>query len=37
MAVAPGRYGIWAVGEQLTPELAARIEELGYGAIWVGG
>jgi probable F420-dependent oxidoreductase len=37
MAVAPGRYGIWASGAQLTPELAARIEDLGYGAIWVGG
>jgi probable F420-dependent oxidoreductase len=36
MAVAPGRYGIWAVGDQLTPELAARIEQLGYGAIWIG-
>lgn len=36
MAVAPGRYGIWAVQDQLTPELAARIEQLGYGAIWIG-
>ncbi|MCW0215335.1 MAG: LLM class F420-dependent oxidoreductase [Pseudonocardia sp.] len=37
MAVAPGRYGIWAGGAQLTPELAAAIEQLGYGAIWIGG
>jgi probable F420-dependent oxidoreductase len=37
MTVAPGRYGIWAGGAQLTPELAATIEQLGYGAVWIGG
>jgi probable F420-dependent oxidoreductase len=37
MTVAPGRYGIWASGAQLTPELAVTIEQLGYGAVWIGG
>jgi probable F420-dependent oxidoreductase len=37
MTVAPGRYGIWAGGAQLTPELATTIEQLGYGAVWIGG
>ena len=37
MTVAPGRYGIWAGGAQLSPELAATIEQLGYGAVWIGG
>jgi len=37
MTVAPGRYGIWASGAQLTPELATTIEQLGYGAVWIGG
>ncbi|MEO6793441.1 MAG: LLM class F420-dependent oxidoreductase [Mycobacterium sp.] len=31
-----GRYGIWTAGSP-TPEQAAEIERLGYGAIWVGG
>lgn len=37
MTVAPGRYGVWAGGPDLSPELAATIEGLGYGAIWIGG
>src|SRR4051812_14605698 len=36
MAVGPGGDGVWGGGGQLTPELAARIEQLGYGAIWIG-
>ena len=32
-----GRFGIWRGGSQLTPELAAGIEKLGFGALWVGG
>ena len=32
-----GRFGIWRGGSQLTPELAAGIEQLGFGALWVGG
>jgi len=30
-----GRYGVW-MGGAPTPEDAAEIEKLGYGAIWVG-
>ncbi|HEY0813056.1 MAG TPA: LLM class F420-dependent oxidoreductase [Pseudonocardia sp.] len=37
MTVELGRYGIWRSGHELTPDLAAQIEALGYGAIWVGG
>jgi probable F420-dependent oxidoreductase len=37
MTVAPGRYGVWARGTDLSPELAKTIEELGYGAVWLGG
>jgi probable F420-dependent oxidoreductase len=31
-----GRYGVWTSGAP-TPQQAAEIEKLGYGAIWVGG
>lgn len=31
-----GRYGVWTAGPP-TPEQAAEIERLGYGAVWVGG
>lgn len=31
-----GAYGVWT-GGPVTPEQAAEIEKLGYGAIWVGG
>jgi probable F420-dependent oxidoreductase len=37
MTVAPGRYGIFARGTDLSPELAGTIERLGYGAVWIGG
>ncbi|MFR9803420.1 LLM class F420-dependent oxidoreductase [Pseudonocardia sp. RS010] len=37
MSVDLGRYGTWLRRDQLTPELATEIEELGYGAIWIGG
>ncbi|WP_181784045.1 LLM class F420-dependent oxidoreductase [Pseudonocardia pini] len=37
MSVDLGRYGIWLGGALLTPELAKEIEDLGYGAIWIGG
>jgi probable F420-dependent oxidoreductase len=37
MTVAPGQYGIWVGGGQLTPDLAVTIEALGYGAVWIGG
>ena len=32
-----GRFGVWRGGSQLTPELAAAIEQSGYGTLWVGG
>lgn len=31
-----GRFGIWRGERQVTPELAATIEELGFGALWLG-
>ncbi len=30
-----GRYGVWTAGP-LTPDQAVEIENLGYGALWVG-
>jgi probable F420-dependent oxidoreductase len=32
-----GRHGVWLPTRSITPELAARIESLGYGAAWIGG
>jgi probable F420-dependent oxidoreductase len=32
-----GRFGIWRGATQTAPELAAAIEQLGYGALWLGG
>ncbi|SPM32784.1 Flavin-dependent oxidoreductase, luciferase family (includes alkanesulfonate monooxygenase SsuD and methylene tetrahydromethanopterin reductase) [Mycobacterium rhizamassiliense] len=32
-----GRYGVWLPTRSIKPELAARIESLGYGAVWIGG
>jgi probable F420-dependent oxidoreductase len=32
-----GSFGIWRGATQATPELAAAIERLGYGALWLGG
>ena len=31
-----GRFGIWRSASQVTPELAAGIERLGFGALWLG-
>lgn len=31
-----GRFGVWTFGAP-TPEQAAEIEKLGYGAVWPGG
>ena len=31
-----GRYGIWRGVTQVTPDLAADVERLGYGALWIG-
>jgi probable F420-dependent oxidoreductase len=32
-----GRFGVWLPTRSITPDLAARIESLGYGAAWIGG
>lgn len=32
-----GRFGVWLPTRSIAPDLAARIEALGYGAVWVGG
>ncbi|MGN6607061.1 MAG: LLM class F420-dependent oxidoreductase, partial [Jatrophihabitans sp.] len=32
-----GRVGVWLQAPKLTPDLAATIERLGYGAVWIGG
>jgi probable F420-dependent oxidoreductase len=38
-AVTPdlGRLGFWRSADLLTPEMAAGVEQLGYGTIWIGG
>ena len=37
MTIELGTVGIWRHPSGLTPELAAEVEALGYGAIWLGG
>jgi probable F420-dependent oxidoreductase len=32
-----GRFGVWRGAWQTTPGLAAKLEQLGYGALWLGG
>lgn len=32
-----GRFGVWLPTRSITPDLAAGIESLGYGAAWIGG
>jgi probable F420-dependent oxidoreductase len=32
-----GRFGVWRGAWQSTPEIAARLEQFGYGALWLGG
>src|SRR5579863_4306359 len=31
------RFGIWRSASLVTPELAAGIERLGFGTLWLGG
>src|SRR6516165_2299533 len=31
-----GRFGVWRSASLVTPELAGRIERLGFGALWLG-
>ncbi len=37
MSVSLGRFGVWRMVTAITPETAHTVEDLGYGAIWVGG
>lgn len=32
-----GRYGVWRWWSGVTPELAAGLERLGFGTLWLGG
>jgi probable F420-dependent oxidoreductase len=32
-----GRFGVFLPTRSITPDLAAKIEALGYGAVWIGG
>ncbi len=32
-----GRFGVWRGAWQTTPEIATGLEQLGYGALWLGG
>lgn len=36
MAVDLGRFGVWHQTHKWGPELATGVEQLGYGAIWLG-
>ncbi|TDU82168.1 putative F420-dependent oxidoreductase [Kribbella voronezhensis] len=37
MAVDLGRVGVWHQAHKWGPELAAGLEQLGYGTLWLGG
>ena len=32
-----GTFGVWRAAPQVSPELAAQLEQLGYGTLWLGG
>ena len=32
-----GRFGIWRSASLVTPDVAAGVERLGFGALWLGG
>jgi probable F420-dependent oxidoreductase len=32
-----GKFGIWRGAAQTTPDIAAGLEQLGFGAVWLGG
>jgi probable F420-dependent oxidoreductase len=36
VAVDLGRFGVWHQAEKWGPELATGLEQLGYGALWLG-
>ena len=37
MSTAIGTLGVWQFTHKATPELAAEVEKLGYGTVWIGG
>lgn len=37
MTVELGRFGVWHPAQKWTPEVAAEVEQLGYGTLWIGG
>jgi probable F420-dependent oxidoreductase len=37
VAVELGRFGVWHPAQRWTPEVAAEVEQLGYGTLWIGG
>ncbi|WP_280397441.1 LLM class F420-dependent oxidoreductase [Nocardia carnea] len=37
MTIDLGHYGVWRYFKLFTPEAAAELESLGYGALWLGG
>lgn len=37
MKIELGKYGAWQRAPDVTPDGAAQIEALGYGALWIGG
>jgi probable F420-dependent oxidoreductase len=32
-----GRFGVWHQAQKWTPEVAAELEQFGYGTLWIGG
>jgi probable F420-dependent oxidoreductase len=32
-----GRFGVWRRVAEITPVMAAELERMGYGAVWIGG
>jgi probable F420-dependent oxidoreductase len=37
VAVELGRFGVWHPAQKWTPEVAAELEQFGYGTLWIGG
>ncbi|MFZ0013137.1 MAG: LLM class F420-dependent oxidoreductase, partial [Acidimicrobiia bacterium] len=37
MKIELGRYGAWQRASDVTPEGAAEVERMGFGALWMGG
>lgn len=37
MSIELGRFGVWRRVADIDPSMAREVEDLGYGAIWVGG